>query len=81
MEHERREVMTMISTSNKHDSMAVDVAAVEYRMLSVCGETVLLDCDVVTLYGVETKHVNQAIYRSTTWLTTVKLMQNWMWIL
>ena len=53
--------MTMQPSPNKHDSMAIDVAAVESRMVAVRGENVLLDRDVAALYGVETKHVNQAV--------------------
>ena len=41
--------------------MAIDVADVQKRMIAVRGQSVLLDRDVAALYGVETKHVNQAV--------------------
>ena len=34
---------------------------IEDRMILVRGQLVLLDRDVADLYGVETKHVNQAV--------------------
>ena len=34
---------------------------IEERMIVVRGQMVLLDKDVAVLYGVETKHVNQAV--------------------
>ena len=37
------------------------MADVKARMISVRGQPVLLDRDVAALYGVETKHVNQAV--------------------
>ena len=39
----------------------MDVSDVKSRMISVRGQSVLLDRDVAALYGVETKHVNQAV--------------------
>ena len=39
----------------------IAVADVEKRMISLRGQSVLLDRDVAALYGVETKHVNQAV--------------------
>lgn len=45
----------------KPDPLAIDVADVEKRMISLRGQSVLLDRDVAALYGVETKHVNQAV--------------------
>ena len=51
----------MKPTQNMTDRAVIDVAAVKNRMISIRGETVLLDRDVATLYGVETKHVNQAV--------------------
>ena len=45
----------------KPDPLAIDVTDVEKRMISLRGQSVLLDRDVATLYGVETKHVNQAV--------------------
>ena len=41
--------------------MAIDVADVRNRMVSVRGQSVLLDRDVAALYGVQTKEVNQAV--------------------
>ena len=41
--------------------MTIDVADVRNRMVSVRGQSVLLDRDVAALYGVVTKHVNQAV--------------------
>lgn len=40
---------------------AISVAEVEKRMVSLRGQSVLLDRGVASLYGVETKHVNQAV--------------------
>ncbi len=34
---------------------------VKDRIITLRGEPVLLDADVAALYGVETKHVNQAV--------------------
>ena len=51
----------MMLTQNMTDRAVIDVAAVKNRMISLRGETVLLDRDVAALYGVETKHVNQAV--------------------
>ena len=48
----------MMLTQNMTDRAVIDVAAVKNRMISVRGETVLLDRDVAALYGVETKHVS-----------------------
>lgn len=46
---------------SKPDSMAIDVTDVRNRMILVRGQSVLFDRDVVVLYGVETKHVNQEV--------------------
>ena len=46
----REEIRTLISTNE-----------VEKLMLNIRGKNVLLDRDVAMLYGVETKHVNQAV--------------------
>jgi hypothetical protein len=37
------------------------LAQVENKILSVRSQSVMLDSDVATLYGVETREVNQAI--------------------
>ncbi len=50
----------MKPTQNMTERAVIDVAAVKNRMISVRGETVLLDRDVAALYGVQTKEVNQA---------------------
>jgi hypothetical protein len=34
---------------------------VQEKVLTVCGQSVLLDSDVATLYGIETKRVNEAV--------------------
>ena len=39
----------------------MDISDVKRRMISVRGQSVLIDRDVAALYGVETKHVNQAV--------------------
>jgi hypothetical protein len=39
----------------------ISTKEVEKLMLTVRGQNVLLDRDVAMLYGVETKHVNQAV--------------------
>ena len=39
----------------------VNFHSVEDRIMEVRGEKVILDSDVAALYGVETKHVNQAV--------------------
>ena len=38
-----------------------DILDVESKMVMVRGQVAMLDCDVAALYGVETKHVNQAV--------------------
>ena len=47
--------------SEKSDQQALAVADVEKRMIRLRGQSVLLDRDAAALYGVETKHVNQAV--------------------
>ena len=49
------------STPAKAESQIMAMADVKARMVSVRGQAVLLDRDVAALYGVETKHVNQAV--------------------
>ena len=46
------------------ESSALDIGAVQSRMLVIRGQQVLLDRDVAALYGVETKAVNQAVKRN-----------------
>ena len=41
--------------------MAIDIRAVQSRMLVVRNQQVLLDRDVAALYGVGTREVNQAV--------------------
>ena len=43
---------------------ALDIAAVQSRMLTIRNQQVLLDRDVAALYGVETKALNQAVKRN-----------------
>ena len=43
------------------ESGAIDIAAVQSRMLTIRNQQVLLDRDVAALYGVQTKEINQAI--------------------
>ena len=43
---------------------AIDIAAVQSRMLTLRNQQVLLDRDVAALYGVETKALNQAVKRN-----------------
>ncbi len=43
------------------ERMAIDIAAVQSRMLTIRNQQVLLDRDVAALYGVRTKEINQAI--------------------
>ena len=43
---------------------AIDIAAVQSRMLTIRDQQVLLDRDVAALYGVETKALNQAMKRN-----------------
>ena len=38
-----------------------DILDVKSKMIVVRGESVLLDREVAALYGVETKHINQAV--------------------
>ena len=46
----------------KSDTIATtDILNVRSKMIVVRGQTVLLDRDVAALYGVQTKHVNQAV--------------------
>ena len=49
-----------MKTKNKQVDSVV-VADVESRMLMIHGEAVLLAQDVASLYGLETKHVLQAV--------------------
>lgn len=44
-----------------NDVSALDINAVQSRMLTIRGQQVLLDRDVAALYGVETKEINQAV--------------------
>ncbi len=44
--------------------MAIDIAAVQSRMLTIRNQQVLFDRDVAALYGVETKALNQAVKRN-----------------
>lgn len=37
---------------------------VESKVRTIRGQRVILDCDVAELYGVETKHINQAVQRN-----------------
>ena len=46
------------------ESGAIDIAAVQSRMLTIRNQQVLLDRDVAALYGVETKALNQAVKRN-----------------
>ena len=43
---------------------AIDIAAVQSRMITIRSQQVLLDRDVAALYGVETKALNQAVKRN-----------------
>ncbi len=43
------------------EGAAIDIAAVQSRMLTIRNQQVLLDRDVAALYGVQTREVNQAI--------------------
>jgi len=45
----------------KNELMAIDINAVQSRMLTIRDQQVLLDRDVAALYGVQTKEVNQAV--------------------
>ncbi len=42
-------------------SQVVNASEVESKIFELRGEQVILDSDVAELYGVETKHVNQAV--------------------
>ena len=46
------------------EPMAIDIAAVQSRMLTIRNQQVLFDRDVAALYGVETKALNQAVKRN-----------------
>jgi len=43
----------------------VTLAQVEDKLITVRGQSVLLDCDVAALYAVETREINQAIQRNS----------------
>ena len=45
----------------RQSQMTMDISDVKRRMISLRGQSVLIDHDVAALYGVETKHVNQAV--------------------
>lgn len=47
--------------SNKEVQALISTSEVEKLMLKIRGKDVLLDRDVARLYGVETKHINQAL--------------------
>lgn len=42
----------------------VALSDVERRIVTIRGERVILDCDIATMYGVETRQVNQAVKRN-----------------
>ena len=44
-----------------NDVSALDINAVQSRMLTIRGQQVLLDRDVAALYGVETKALNRQL--------------------
>lgn len=46
---------------NEEKQVLISTSKVEKLMLNIRGKDVLLDRDVEMLYGVETKHINQAI--------------------
>ena len=46
---------------SKDTNVSLDVLDVKSKMIVLRGQPVLLDRDVAALYGVETKHVNQAV--------------------
>ena len=39
----------------------MDLEKIKSKIIAIQGQQVILDCEVATLYGVETKHINQAI--------------------
>ena len=39
----------------------MELQIIKDKIITIQGQQVILDCDVAELYGVETKHVNQAI--------------------
>ena len=39
----------------------MDLEKIKSKIITVQGQQVILDCEVVTLYGVQTKEVNQAV--------------------
>lgn len=45
----------------KNDVIAIGINEIESRLIELRGLKVLLDCDVATLYGVETKRINEAV--------------------
>jgi len=49
---------------SKNEPMVIDIDAVKSRMLAIRDQQVLLDRDVASLYGVETRIVNQAVKRN-----------------
>ena len=51
---------------NNEKGFTLDILDVRSKMILVRGQTVLLDRDVAVLYGVETKHVNQAVKNNPT---------------
>ena len=42
-------------------SLAIDTESVKSRMFVIRGQAALLDRDVASLYGVETREINQAV--------------------
>ena len=69
---DRRSVAQCAGTKGRNRIMkkstglrAIDIAAIQSRMLTIRNQQVLLDRDVAALYGVETKALNQAVKRNS----------------
>ena len=43
------------------NSLIIDDMNIQNKIYTICGFKVMLDSDLAQLYGVETKHINQAV--------------------
>ena len=51
------------SRSNRKEIISIEV--IERRIYLICGQKVMLDCDLAELYQVSTKNLNKAVRRNT----------------
>jgi hypothetical protein len=56
--------MPVKSTRNLHKAEIISLDVIERRILALRGHSVMFDRDLATLYGVETRTLNQAVKRN-----------------